>query len=88
MMVDLGFAVRPVSVIDVKATAYILHRYGIGRMRHIDVAHLCLQDAVKSNRWKVRRVKSEDNLADIGTKALSNKKAWRHPRGTLPLKRT
>ena len=32
-----------------------------------------MKDDVKSNRLKVRRVKSEDNLADIGTKALSNK---------------
>ena len=32
--------------------------------KHIDVAHLRLQDDVKSNRLKVRRVKSVDNLAD------------------------
>ena len=58
-------------------------------MKHIDVAHLWLQDEVKSNRLRVRRVKSEDNLADIGTKALSNKiirKFMRHPWGTLMLK--
>ena len=34
-------------------------------MKHIDVAHLWLQDEVKSSRLRVRRVKSEDNLADI-----------------------
>ena len=47
-----------------------------------------LQDEVNSNRLGVRRVKSEDNLADIGTKALSNKtsETMRHPRGTLLLK--
>ena len=42
-------------------------------MKHIDVAHLCLQDEVNSNMLRVCRVKSEDNLADIGTKAISNK---------------
>ena len=47
-------------------------------MKHIDVAHLWLQDEVKSNRLRVRRVKSEDNLADIGTKALSNKIIRKH----------
>ena len=51
-------------------TEHILHRHGIGKMKRIDVAHLWLQDEFKSNRLKVRRVKSEDNLADIGTKAL------------------
>ena len=42
-------------------------------MKHVDVAHLWLQDEVKSIRLRVRCVKSEDNLADIGAKALSNK---------------
>ena len=36
------------------------------------------QCEVKSNRLRVRRVKSEDNLADIGTKALSNKIIRKH----------
>ena len=47
--------------------------HGIGKMKHTDVAHLWLQDEVKSNWLRVRRVKSDDNLADIGTKALSNR---------------
>ena len=67
---DLGFEVRPVLVIDAKATEHILHRHEIGKMKDIDIAHLWLQDAVESKRLKVRCVKSEDNSADIGTKAL------------------
>ena len=47
-------------------------------MKFIDMAHLWLQDEVKSNRLGDRRVKSEDNLADIGTKALSNKIITKH----------
>ena len=47
-------------------------------MKHINVAHLGLQDEVKSSRFKVRRAKSEDNLADIGTKALSNRFIRKH----------
>ena len=73
MMCDMGFAVKPVLIIDAKATEHILDRHGIGKMKHIDVAHLWLQDEVKSNRLGVRRVKSEDNLADIATKAISKK---------------
>ena len=30
MMCDLGFAVKPVLIIDAKATEHILHRHGIG----------------------------------------------------------
>ena len=39
MMCDLGFAVKPVLIIDAKATEHTLHRHGIGKMKHIDVAH-------------------------------------------------
>ena len=71
-MSDLGFEVKQVLIIDAEATE-ILHRHEIENMKHIDVAHLWLQDEVKSNRWRVRRVKKrEDNLAAIETKALSN----------------
>ena len=68
-----GFAVKPVSIIDARATEHILHRHGIGKMKHIDAGHLWLQDEVKLNRLRVRRVKSEDNLADLATNAISNK---------------
>ena len=70
MMCDFCFAVTPVLIIDAKATEHILHRHGIGKMKHIDVADLRLQNEVKSNRLRVRRVKSEDNLPDIGRKAI------------------
>ena len=78
MMLGLGFAMKPVLIIDAKATEHILHRHGIRRMKHIDVACLWLQDEVKSERLRVRRVKSEDNLADLGTRELSNKIIRRH----------
>ena len=38
MMRDLGFAVKPVLNIDAKAKEHILHRQGIGKLKHIDVA--------------------------------------------------
>ena len=78
MMRDLGVAVKPVSVIDARATAHTLHRHGIGKMKHIDVVHLWLQDEVKSNRLRVRRVKSEKKIADIGTKAPRNRIIRKH----------
>ena len=62
MMCDLGFAVKPVFIIDARGTEHILHRHLIGKMKRIGVAHLWLQDEVESNRFSVRRVKSEDNI--------------------------
>ena len=57
--------------IGAKATEHILHRQGIGRMKHIDVAYLWMQDEIGSKRFRVRRVKSEENAADLRTKPLS-----------------
>ena len=69
-MRDLGYEKKPVLAIDAKATENILHRQGIGKLKHIDVAYLWIQDEVRSQRLKVRRVRSEDNIADLGTKPL------------------
>ena len=75
---DLGYEKRPVLAIDAKATKNILHRQGIGKLKHTDVAYLWIQDEVRSRRLKVRRVKSEDNIADLGTKPLSKAVIAKH----------
>ena len=62
-------------VIDAKATEHILHRHGISKMKRIDVAHLWVQEEVKSNSLKVCRVKSEDHIADIGAQQQNHQKA-------------
>ena len=67
----LGYEMKPVLAIDAKATEHILHRQGIGKLKHIDVAYLWVQDEIGSKRLRVRRVKSEENVADLGTKPLS-----------------
>ena len=71
LLKDLGYEVKPVLAIDAKATERNLHRQGIGRLKHIDVAYLRMQDEVRSKRLLVRRVKSEENVADLGTKPVS-----------------
>ena len=78
MMRDLGYEKRPVLAIDAQATEHILHRQGIGKLKHIDVAYLWIQDEVRSRRLQVRRVRSEDNIADLGTKPLSKAVIARH----------
>ena len=54
---------KPVLVIDATATEHILHRQGIGKLKHIDVAYLWIQDEIRSKRLRVRSVKSEDYVA-------------------------
>ena len=50
LLKDLGHEMKPVLAIDAKATEHILHRQGIGRLKHIDVAYLWKQDEVRSKR--------------------------------------
>ena len=78
MMFDLGFEVKPVLAIDAKATEHILHRQGIGKLKHIDVAYLWVQDEIRSLRIQVRRIRSEENVADLGTKPLSRAVIAKH----------
>ena len=37
---DLGYEMKPVLAIDTRATEHILHRQGIGKLKHIDAAYL------------------------------------------------
>ena len=66
---DLGYEKKLVLAIDAK---------GIGKLKHIDVAYLWIQDEVRSHRLRVRRVRSEDNVADLGTKPLSKAVVAKH----------
>ena len=78
MMFDLDSEVKPVLAIDAKATEHILHRQGIGKLKHIDVAYLWVQDEIRSQRLQVRRIRSEGNVADLGTKPLSRAVIAKH----------
>ena len=62
---------KPVLNIDAKATEHNLHKQGIGKLKHIDVAYLWVQDEIRSQRLRVHRVRSEENVADLGTKPPS-----------------
>ena len=64
--------------IDAKATGHILHWQGIGKLKHKEVAYLCVQDEIRSERLRVRRVRSEEKVADLGTKALSTAVIAKH----------
>ena len=78
MMRDLGFAVKPVLNTDAKATEHILHRQGIGKLKHTDVAYLWAQDDIRSQRMRVHRTRSGEHVADLGTKPLSKAVIAKH----------
>ena len=67
---DLEYEKKPVLSIDAKATEHILHRQGIGKLKHIDVAHSWVQDEIRSQRLRVHRIRSEENVAHGCRKCL------------------
>ena len=67
----LGDVMNPSVVIDAAATEHVLLRQGIGSMKYVDVARLCLQDDIRSSRVRVRRGGSQASVSDIGSEALS-----------------
>ena len=75
--VDLGLwaegraTVRVLVLTDSSTCKGICQRTGLGKVRHIDVALLWLQDLVRKGRICVRKVAGKDNPADLLTKYLS-----------------
>ena len=67
MCVDLGEKVKTTMYTD---SAGIIGRRGLGKVRHIDVGYLWLQDLVARKRLQVRKLKGTTNPADLGTKFL------------------
>ena len=78
LLKGLGYGMKPVLAIDAKATEHILHRQGIGRLKHIYVAYVWMQDEDRSKWLRVRRVKREENVADWGTTPLSKAVIAKH----------
>ena len=79
MMCGLGFAVKPVLTIDAKATEHILHRQGIGKLKHTDVACLWVQEEIpetasaqSQERRKSRRLGNETTQQNSDCEALSH----------------
>ena len=59
---------------DSKAAKSICTRYGVGLVRHLEVKILWIQSLTKAKRLQVWKVPCEENIADLGTKALAKKR--------------
>eukprot|EP00973_Karenia_brevis_P030826 4251893-Karenia_brevis.AAC.1 len=71
MLRDFGIEF-PIEVqVDANATMGIIHRRGLGKMRHIDVQDLWLQQALVEEKLKLAKIPGTSNAADIGTKPLT-----------------
>ena len=73
MMEDLGEkSINPIEVnTDATAAIGIVNRIGVGKIRHIEVNQLWLQEKVFKGEVVVKKVDTKANLADALTKPLS-----------------
>ncbi len=59
---------------DSSAALSITQRRGVGRIRHLDIRRLFLQDMFREGTLKTSFVKGQENIADLFTKALPAKR--------------
>ena len=75
---DLGIETDVELSVDANATIGMLCRSGLGKLRHIEVSELWLQEAVKLKRVLLKKVPGTDNPADLMTKNLGQQDIKHH----------
>ena len=71
MMRELGHEMTIRVRIDSSAAIGVLQRKGIGKIRHLDVADLWLQTAIRNGRLIIEKIDGSENDADLMTKPLT-----------------
>jgi hypothetical protein len=71
---EMGLTVPIVLYSDSTSGVATTARLGPGRMRHLAVKELWLQEEVHERRLSIQRVSSVDNIADVLTKALPRRR--------------
>ena len=69
-MMDLGIQVRIRFLTDATTAKAISARRGLGKIRHLDVAQLWVQQMVNDGSLEVVKIKNDFNSADLFTKHL------------------
>ena len=82
LMKDLGCQMRIRASTDSSAAMGISKRRGLGKVRHIELNQLWLQEKVNNKEIEIRKVKGEDNIADALTKHLDQRHISRHMHDT------
>ena len=81
---DMGITFEcPIAIkSDASAAIGIGSRVGIGKVRHIEVTQLWVQEKVVNGEMVIEKVATEDNLADALTKAVDAQIIQKHVLGT------
>ena len=64
--------------LDSSAARGIFQRQGVGRVRHLEAKTLWVQTALREKRFELHAIGTNENPADIGTKALAEAKLVKH----------
>ena len=78
LMLDFGRELTATVCSDASAAVSMVHRSGLGKVRHIEVQYLWVQSEVAEGRLAVRKVGTNYNPADLLTKPLSSETMQRH----------
>ena len=79
---DFEIEVKLTLKSDASAAIAIASRRGLGKVRHIEVCQLWLQEKVRSEAIKVVKVGTHENVADAMTKYVGSEILKRHLRDT------
>ena len=71
MMHELGWPVARRLFVDASAAQAMSNRQGLGKLRHLEVKFLWLQDLAKAGTVAVRKISGQRNPADVLTKPTS-----------------
>ena len=77
LMKDLGIDLKIRIWTDSSAAKSVASRTGIGKLRHLDVKMLWVQQKVRSRALYMRKIKGTDNPADLMTKPKEMKEGIR-----------
>ncbi len=78
LMRDFGMKTRAVVAMDASAALGIVGRQGLGKIRHLDVNKLWLQQRRLREEFTFEKIKGQDNPADAFTKPLEWNNLERH----------
>ena len=82
MLRYLGHNVRVCVMTDSSAAKGMVSRKGLGKVRHMEVNQLWVQQKVGSGEIELRKVEGVNNLADALTKHVEHESIQKHFEGT------
>ena len=80
LFADLGMDRKIAVRSDATAAIGIVSRIGLGKVRHLSVADLWVQQAAREGRVDYSRIPGQINPADMFTKHVPAEVMWRHMR--------